>query len=240
MSINALPKVVSSHDDVLRCFSQCRVNLPRVLHIDAQQIGVLGSSAGGWVAPRAAVRSEIPVAFVITLVGAATSVQEQQSDNARYITTQRGLSEEDSRNAQRYVELMFNDVADPETQFAEMQTLIAHAEETGWDVFTLSRTPFSKVCPWAEGYVHHIEVDFSDPGSIETANLELYLLANAEGPLQVDAHRVKKNWKLGKATWRDRKDDVDWNTQGGGYVAAAPCVAKHLLKRWPPLPCQKV
>ena len=41
--------------------------------------------------------------------------------------------------------------------------------DAGWEVFTLSRTPFSKVCPWAEGYVKHIEVDFSDPDSIETA-----------------------------------------------------------------------
>jgi NAD(P)-dependent dehydrogenase (short-subunit alcohol dehydrogenase family) len=41
--------------------------------------------------------------------------------------------------------------------------------DAGWQVFTLSRTPFSKVCPWAEGYVHHIEADFSDPGSIDAA-----------------------------------------------------------------------
>ncbi len=41
--------------------------------------------------------------------------------------------------------------------------------DAGWEVFTLSRTPFTKVCPWAEGYVKHIEVDFSDPGSIDTA-----------------------------------------------------------------------
>ncbi|MEM9668879.1 MAG: SDR family oxidoreductase [Pseudomonadota bacterium] len=32
----------------------------------------------------------------------------------------------------------------------------------GWEVFTLARTPFSEVCPWAEGIVKHIEVDLSD------------------------------------------------------------------------------
>ncbi len=41
--------------------------------------------------------------------------------------------------------------------------------DAGWQVFTVSRTPFSKVCPWAEGYIHHIEADFSDPGSITAA-----------------------------------------------------------------------
>lgn len=39
--------------------------------------------------------------------------------------------------------------------------------EAEWDVYTLSRTPFSKVCPWAEGYVKHIEVDLGDPASVE-------------------------------------------------------------------------
>ena len=46
--------------------------------------------------------------------------------------------------------------------------------DAGWEVFTLSRTPFSKVCPWAEGYVKHIEVDFSDPDSIATAIATLH------------------------------------------------------------------
>lgn len=41
--------------------------------------------------------------------------------------------------------------------------------DAGWEVFTLSRTPFSKACPWAEGFVHHIEADFGDPDSIEAA-----------------------------------------------------------------------
>ncbi|MEM6901087.1 MAG: SDR family oxidoreductase [Pseudomonadota bacterium] len=36
----------------------------------------------------------------------------------------------------------------------------------GWEVFTLARTPFSQVCPWAEGIVKHIEVDLSDEASI--------------------------------------------------------------------------
>lgn len=56
--------------------------------------------------------------------------------------------------------------------------------DAGWEVFTLSRTPFSKVCPWAEGYVKHIEADFSDPGSIETA---IATLQNRVGENGLDA-----------------------------------------------------
>ena len=39
--------------------------------------------------------------------------------------------------------------------------------ENGWEVLTLARTPFSSVCPWAEGIVRHIEADLSDEASVE-------------------------------------------------------------------------
>lgn len=39
----------------------------------------------------------------------------------------------------------------------------------GWDVITLARTPFSEVCPWAEGMVQHIMVDLSQEASIRAA-----------------------------------------------------------------------
>ncbi len=38
--------------------------------------------------------------------------------------------------------------------------------ENGWEVLTLARTPFSTVCPWAEGIVRHIETDLSDQSSV--------------------------------------------------------------------------
>lgn len=43
----------------------------------------------------------------------------------------------------------------------------------GWDVLTLSRTPFSAVCPWAEGIVHHLETDLSDVASVTAAAIRL-------------------------------------------------------------------
>ncbi|MEM6589855.1 MAG: SDR family oxidoreductase [Pseudomonadota bacterium] len=39
----------------------------------------------------------------------------------------------------------------------------------GWEVLTLARTPFSQVCPWAEGIVKHIEVDLTREVSIMEA-----------------------------------------------------------------------
>ena len=44
---------------------------------------------------------------------------------------------------------------------------------SGWEVFTLARTPFSEVCPWAEGIVQHIEVDLSDKTSVIQASDKL-------------------------------------------------------------------
>ncbi|MEM7732930.1 MAG: SDR family oxidoreductase [Pseudomonadota bacterium] len=39
----------------------------------------------------------------------------------------------------------------------------------GWEVLTLARTPFSQVCPWAEGIVKHIEADLTQEASIMAA-----------------------------------------------------------------------
>lgn len=46
----------------------------------------------------------------------------------------------------------------------------------GWDVITLARTPFSRVCPWAEGIVHHITTDLADPASVHEAADELKVM----------------------------------------------------------------
>ncbi len=99
--------------------------------IDRTQIGTISNSAGGWVVPRAAVRSKTPLAFIVTLVGPATSVREQQLDNARYISRELKLSAEDQKPLMRYIELMFT-TGDSEAQFAEMRQLIAQGEKTGW------------------------------------------------------------------------------------------------------------
>jgi NAD(P)-dependent dehydrogenase (short-subunit alcohol dehydrogenase family) len=44
--------------------------------------------------------------------------------------------------------------------------IVKEFHSAGWEVLTLARTPFSKVCPWAEGIVKHIEVDLSSEQSV--------------------------------------------------------------------------
>ena len=46
--------------------------------IDRAQIGLRGNSAGGWVAAIVANRTKVPLAFIITTVGPAESVMDQQ------------------------------------------------------------------------------------------------------------------------------------------------------------------
>ena len=47
--------------------------------------------------------------------------------------------------------------------------IVKEFHSAGWEVLTLARTPFSKVCPWAEGIVKHIEVDLSQETSVMQA-----------------------------------------------------------------------
>ena len=51
----------------------------------------------------------------------------------------------------------------------------------GWEVITLARTPFSTVCPWAEGIVRHIEVNLSDLDSVRAAAAALQGQLDARG-----------------------------------------------------------
>lgn len=44
--------------------------------------------------------------------------------------------------------------------------IVKHFYDKGWDVITMARTPFSQVCPWADGIVRHITVDLADQRSI--------------------------------------------------------------------------
>ncbi len=51
--------------------------------------------------------------------------------------------------------------------------IVKHFYDEGWDVITMARTPFSEVCPWAEGIVRHVMVDLSDSHSIDEATENL-------------------------------------------------------------------
>ena len=109
--------------------------------IDASRIGLWGNSAAGWYVPHAATRSDVPVAFIVTKVGPATSVEAQQKDNARLIADEIDLAPADSAKMLRYVDLMFADERSNDAVFAEMQDLLAHGTRTGWADQFLVRDP---------------------------------------------------------------------------------------------------
>lgn len=109
--------------------------------VDRGRVGLWGVSAAGWYMPHAATRSDVPVAFIVSKVGPATSVEAQQKDNARYIADDMGLAPADSAKMLRYVDLMFADDQPNAAVFAEMQELLAHGEATGWADQFLVRNP---------------------------------------------------------------------------------------------------
>ncbi|MEO0329085.1 MAG: SDR family oxidoreductase [Pseudomonadota bacterium] len=59
--------------------------------------------------------------------------------------------------------------------------IVKNFYDNGWDVITMARTPFSAVCPWADGLVRHITVDLADHASIFKASKELKLLLDGTG-----------------------------------------------------------
>ncbi|MGI9350239.1 MAG: SDR family NAD(P)-dependent oxidoreductase [Rhizobiaceae bacterium] len=59
--------------------------------------------------------------------------------------------------------------------------IVKHFYDQGWDVITMARTPFSEVCPWADGIVRHITVDLGDNSSIMAAVENLKSLLDGNG-----------------------------------------------------------
>ena len=95
------------------------------------RIGFLGVSAGGWVATHAAGRATQPIDFLITSVGPATSVRQQQLDNAALVAKRIGLDPEQTRRALRYVDLMFAKGA-TQSRYDEMRATVEWAKGVGF------------------------------------------------------------------------------------------------------------
>jgi len=73
--------------------------------IRAEQIGLWGRSQGGWLGPLAASRSD-DVAFVISVVGPAVSVFQQDLDRVEYQLRADGFAQADIAAALAYVDLV--------------------------------------------------------------------------------------------------------------------------------------
>ncbi len=75
--------------------------------IDPRQIGLHGESAGGWIAPEVAVRSEIPMAFIMTSAGPAENLYDQQVHAYQHYLKLSGIefTPEELRLAEEHVRL---------------------------------------------------------------------------------------------------------------------------------------
>ena len=104
--------------------------------IDRQQIGLHGTSAGGWVATIVATRSRIPLAFIITSVGPADSVRDQQIHVAEYSMRQSGINftPEEYAAAAEHMSLV-QDFAYTGKGWAALRTSVAKAKPTRWRRF---------------------------------------------------------------------------------------------------------
>ena len=113
--------------DALAQFEALTARLGR----DTVKAGFLGGSAGGWTVVRAAARSAIPVDFLITVAGPSVSVEAQQRDNARYVTSRLGFTPAQQRQAMRYLDLMFAR-GSQEARYNEMQDIVRWSRQVGF------------------------------------------------------------------------------------------------------------
>jgi len=104
--------------------------------IDRRQIGLHGTSAGGWVAAIVAARTKIPLAFIITSVGPADSVRDQQIHVAEYSMRQSGINftPEEYTAAAGHMGLV-QDFAYTGKGWEELRASVEKAKQTRWARF---------------------------------------------------------------------------------------------------------
>ena len=96
---------------------------------DYQNIGVLGSSAGGWVIAKAEEARIFD--FMIGVVGPSTSVKDQQLQSMAYGLDFYELSEVARKEIMEYTDLMFEAKADQKS-FNRFEELLEGAKQNGW------------------------------------------------------------------------------------------------------------
>jgi len=95
------------------------------------KVGLISYSAGGWIAQEVGVESQVSVAFIITVVGPATSVLQQQLDGLEAFMKRDGASEKAIKEGKRYTELLFAQDNYDEV-YVELQELLVKGKAAGW------------------------------------------------------------------------------------------------------------
>jgi len=128
---SGFPCEQSTHDLNVSDISAIIKKLSKEKEIDKSKIGLIATSAGGWTAPHATEVSEVPVAFLITMVGPTTSVLEQQVDGMRAFMEDTNMQEEYLNEAIEYTELMFEKNNQQKT-YSDMMALLEKGKDHGW------------------------------------------------------------------------------------------------------------
>ena len=107
-------------------------------------LGYIGSSAGGWVAPKAAAETDADVAFIISIVGPSTSVKQQQLDCCiYYLRDAMGKDDRAIAQALAYTELEFSR-EDNQKVYDGLMSLLDSARVNNWiDVLVEDDIPSS-------------------------------------------------------------------------------------------------
>ena len=99
------------------------------LDYEFENIGIIGSSAGGWVMVKAEETADYD--FLISIVGPSTSVRDQQMQSAEYGAKTMGYSEEILKAIKDYTNLVFDAPATKQS-FKEFSKQLEEAEKNGW------------------------------------------------------------------------------------------------------------
>lgn len=96
---------------------------------ELKNIGVLGSSAGGWVMTKAEEKADFD--FMISIVGPATSVRDQQLQSMDYGLDFYDLTEKAKIDLLKYTKLMF-DAKAKTSSYHQFMELLKSAKKEGW------------------------------------------------------------------------------------------------------------
>ena len=118
--------------------------------IAPQRIGLWGGSAGAWTIQAATEHTlsdpeTRPPAFLVTWIGPATSIAQQQADSGRAIGADLGLSETELASVQEALALSLDDTLDPDRVHARLNAIADAADAAGWrsSMFDTSDIPAS-------------------------------------------------------------------------------------------------
>jgi pimeloyl-ACP methyl ester carboxylesterase len=169
--------------------------LKRRRDINPKQIGLIGSSQGGWIAPLAASQSE-DVAFVVSISASGVPVAEQEKYDQVNRLREQGQPEDVLKKADEFLELQFEAVRS-RAGWEKLQAALPPARDQIWASRSFAWFPQEH---WMWTFWRKI-VDF-DPApvlrKVRCPALLIFGERDASQPVQKGVERVEQALKEGK------------------------------------------